>query len=64
MRVCPEILRTSTGAQVVQWNESWANKVFFGVNAEHERNGVLRVGDVVEVLRVAKPKTNGGVKKA
>lgn len=42
------------GSHVCQWEKSWAKDVFFGVNMLHERRGVLRVGDEVEVLRVAK----------
>lgn len=42
------------GSQVMKWKESWAKSVFFGVNVLHERRGVLRVGDGVDVLRVAK----------
>jgi len=41
------------GSQVTQWEEKWAKEVFFGVNVQHESTGVLRVGDKVDVLRVA-----------
>lgn len=50
------------GSQVTEWKESWAKCVFFGMNVLHERRGVLRVGDGVDVLRVAK-KTPLNVKK-
>ncbi|CAM9131062.1 unnamed protein product [Laminaria digitata] len=50
------------GSQVAKWKESWAKAVFFGMNVLHERRGVLRVGDGVDVLRVAK-KTPLDVKK-
>lgn len=43
-----------TGSQVAAWNESWAKRLYFGVNVLHEQRGVLRVGDGVDVLRVAK----------
>ncbi|CAM9439941.1 unnamed protein product [Scytosiphon promiscuus] len=42
------------GSHVAQWKEKWATDVFFGVNVLHESKGVLRVGDKVEVLRVAR----------
>lgn len=47
---------------MAKWKESWAKGVFFGMNVLHERRGVLRVGDGVDVLRVAK-KTPLDVKK-
>lgn len=54
--LCPFSLRflRRTGAQLGLWKESWAQDLFFGMNVLHERNGVLRVGNEVEVLRVAK----------
>lgn len=39
---------------MAKWKDSWAKQVFFGMNVLHERRGVLRVGDGVDVLRVAK----------
>ena len=44
---------TRAGSHVTPWKEKWAKDVFFGMNVLHESNGVLRVGDQVDVLRVA-----------
>lgn len=46
--------RRSTGKQLGLWKQSWAKGLFFGMNVLHERKGVLRIGDEVQVLRVAK----------
>ncbi|CAM9883266.1 unnamed protein product [Sphacelaria rigidula] len=43
-----------TGKQLGLWKQSWAKGLFFGMNVLHERKGVLRIGDEVQVLRVAK----------
>lgn len=53
-RALQHTTRCRAGSHVTQWKESWAKEVFFGMNVLHERRGVLRVGDEVEVLRVAK----------
>ncbi|CAM9195057.1 unnamed protein product [Choristocarpus tenellus] len=51
-----------TGAHLSLWKESWAKGIFFGQNVLHEGQGVLRVGDKVEVLRVvAKGSTSEGL---
>lgn len=42
---------------MTQWKEKWAKDVFFGMNVMHESRGVLRVGDSVDVLRVASKTT-------
>lgn len=61
-RATPKLVRTAnknmnntnrSGSHVTQWEEKWAKDVFFGMNVLHESGGVLRVGDTVDVLRVA-----------
>lgn len=44
---------TRAGSHVTPWKKQWAKDVFFGMNVLHESLGVLRVGDEVDVLRVA-----------
>ncbi|CAM9315907.1 unnamed protein product [Discosporangium mesarthrocarpum] len=42
-----------TGAQLGLWKQSWAEGLFFGQNVLHEAQGMIRVGDRVEVVRVS-----------